>query len=31
MGADGYGKDALACVELAKALVAELKAEATVS
>jgi 5-methyltetrahydrofolate--homocysteine methyltransferase len=30
MGADGYGKDALACVELAKSLVAERKAEAAV-
>ena len=27
MGADGYGKDALACVELAKELLLELKAE----
>ncbi len=27
MGADGYGKDALACVELAKQLLLELKAE----
>ena len=27
MGADGYGKDALACVELAKRLMAEYKAE----
>ncbi len=27
MGADGYGKDALACVELAKSLIAEHKAE----
>jgi 5-methyltetrahydrofolate--homocysteine methyltransferase len=31
MGADGYGKDALACVELAKTLVAEFKAESGVS
>jgi hypothetical protein len=27
MGADGYGKDAMACVELAKRLVEEHKAE----
>ena len=26
MGADGYGKDAMACVELARSLMADIKA-----